>query len=184
MSLLRTFVALPVGDEMSRRIAETVAGLRGRLAGLRWVSDASVHLTLRFLGPSSAASLERLEGLLRQAAAGCPPIQAFFSGLGVFPERGSPRVLWLGVTLPPAALALQAACESAAVSVGFPRETRAYRPHLTLARWRAQAPRPQLPAVDLGAARLVELVLFRSDLKPTGAEHSPLAAFPLVDSGL
>jgi 2'-5' RNA ligase len=101
------------------------------------------------------------------------------AGLGTFPERGSPRVLWLGLAVPDTVLVLQAACERAAVADGFPREDRPFKPHLTLGRWRERDRRPELPEADLGAARVDTLVLFRSELRPQGAVYTPLARFPL-----
>jgi 2'-5' RNA ligase len=74
---------------------------------------------------------------------------------------------------------LQADCEAAAIASGFPPERRDFKPHLTLGRWRDPAPRPKLPAADLGPVVLDRLVLFRSELRPAGAEYSPLAVFPL-----
>jgi 2'-5' RNA ligase len=100
-------------------------------------------------------------------------------GLGLFPERGRPRVLWLGLDLPAPAARLQAACETAAVAAGLEPETRAFHPHLTLGRWRDGKPRPALPDVDLGKAQVRELILFRSDIRPSGSVYAPLAVFPL-----
>jgi 2'-5' RNA ligase len=74
----------------------------------------------------------------------------------------------------------QRACEAAAVAAGFPAEPRAFRPHLTLGRWRDRARRPRLPEVDLGAFAIVEAVLYRSDLQPGGAVHTPLVHFPFA----
>ncbi|HEY6099419.1 MAG TPA: RNA 2',3'-cyclic phosphodiesterase, partial [Anaeromyxobacter sp.] len=113
------------------------------------------------------------------AAAACPPLEIAVRGLGLFPERGSPRVLWLGLEMSAAAARLQAACEAAAVAAGFEPETRAFHPHLTLGRWRDRARRPALPDVDLGSAHVGELVLYRSDLRATGAVYTPLDVFPL-----
>lgn len=179
MSPIRTFIALPVGEEMRARIAAAVDGLKARLRGLRWVSDAGWHLTLRFLGAASPEAVAGLGAPLHSAAARCPAGEARFAGLGVFPQRGAPRVLWLGVSLPPAVLELQAACETAAIAAGFPAETRPFHPHVTLARWHERARRPQLPAMDLGSGEVESLVLFRSDLEPAGAAYSPLASFSL-----
>jgi 2'-5' RNA ligase len=100
-------------------------------------------------------------------------------GLGLFPERGSPRVLWLGLELPQPMTELQAACEASAVAAGFSRETRPFSPHLTLGRWRDRAARPELPAVELGPVALDTLVLFRSELRPDGAVYTELARFGL-----
>ncbi len=176
---LRAFVALEIGDEMHARIASLVAELRDRAPGVRWVRPEGVHLTLRFLGATSEAQVERLSPALAAAALGCPAGEAAVGGLGVFPERGSPRVLWLGFALPPPFATLQSACERAAVAAGFPREDRSFRAHLTLGRWRDRARRPELPPADLGTTRLETLVLFRSELGPGGSVYTALARFPL-----
>jgi len=176
---VRAFVALPVGERIRACVAETIESLRGGVVGIGWVSDAGVHLTLRFLGWASPDRLASLAEPLGRAAAACPASEAGFAGLGTFPERGSPRVLWLGVRLRPELEALQAACEAAARAAGFAPETRPFRAHVTLGRFRERARRPRLPEIDLGVALLDRLILFRSDLRPSGAVYTPLASFAL-----
>jgi 2'-5' RNA ligase len=66
------------------------------------------------------------------------------------------------------------------VAAGFPREERSFHPHLTLGRWRDRARRPALPDVNLGSGRVDRLVLFRSQLAPSGSVYTPLATFPLA----
>lgn len=178
-SRVRAFAALPLDQAALERIGERVAMLRPAIAGVRWVRPEGLHLTLRFLGWSSEPALESLAPALLAAAAECPASVARFSGLGLFPERGSPRVLWLGVDLDASVGRLQQACERAAVAAGFAPEPRGFRPHLTLGRWRDRAPRPSLPELDLGEAALDRLVLFRSRLQRGGAVYTPLRVFPL-----
>ena len=97
----------------------------------------------------------------------------------MFPDHGSPRVLWVGVELPPPASELQRACEHAARAAGFEPEERPFLAHLTLGRWRNRAARPVLPETDLGPARLESLVLFQSETAQGGAVYTPLARFAL-----
>ena len=138
---------------MGEAIADLQARLRPRLGSVRLVRPEGAHLTLRFLGQASPAQVEALREPLARAAGACPPCEARVAGLGTFPERGSPRVLWLGLELPDAVLALQAACERAAVAAGFAREDRAFKPHLTLGRWRERDRRPDLPDGPTSASR-------------------------------
>lgn len=176
---VRAFVALEIEARVRDAIGHLAADLRPRCPGARWSRPETVHLTLRFLGSSSPAQIESLRLPLSAAAEHCPASEARVGALGTFPARGSPRVLWLGLELAPEILDLQKACEGAAVSAGFPPETRPFQPHLTLARFRSRVPRPDLPPVDLGVARLDRLVLFRSDTRPDGAVHTPIARFAL-----
>ena len=175
----RAFVAIELDTPLRKAIADLQDGLRPRLGGIRLVRPESIHLTLRFLGDTSPTQVEALRPRLAAAAASCPPAEARVAGLGTFPERGSPRVLWLGLDVPRSILDLQHACERAARAAGFEKEERPFRAHLTLGRWRERAARPELPPADLGVTRLDTLVLFRSDLRPGGAVYTPLAQFPL-----
>ena len=176
---VRAFVALELDASLREAIGELQARLRPRLGGIRLVPPEGIHLTLRFLGDTSPAQVETLRPLLATAAAACPVAEARVAGLGTFPERGSPRVLWLGLDVPPTVFDLQRACERAARAAGFEREERPFRAHLTLGRWRDRSPRPDLPPADLGATPLDSLVLFGSDLRPDGAVYTPLAGFAL-----
>jgi 2'-5' RNA ligase len=171
---VRAFVALELETALRDRIAELQERLRPQLRGIRFVSAATTHLTLRFLGKTTKAQVGALEPMLRAAAAACPPLEAAARGLSTFPGHGSPRILWLGLELPEAGLALQRACEQAARAAGFEAEPRAFRPHLTLGRWRERVPRPTLPDADLGRARLEWVTLFRSELRQEGASHTAL----------
>jgi 2'-5' RNA ligase len=177
--LLRAFIALEIEAGMRERMAAVMADLKRGMPEARFAPMEQLHLTLRFLGDVSRETLARMEPALGRAASECPALDATVKGLGTFPERGGPRVLWLGIDLPAPAFDLQAACEKAAVAAGLPRENRPFKAHLTLARWRGPARRPTLPEVDLGETRLARLILFRSELRPQGAVHTPLAEFEL-----
>jgi 2'-5' RNA ligase len=98
----------------------------------------------------------------------------------MFPESGRVRVIFVDISVPPSILQLQQACERAAVAAGFEAETRAFRPHLTLGRWKEPARRPSLAEVDLGPTSLDTLVLFRSQPGPTGSVYTPIEAFALA----
>jgi 2'-5' RNA ligase len=176
---VRAFVALELDARLRAALSDLQARLRPRLGAIRLVRPDAIHLTLRFLGASSPAQLETLGPPLAAAARACPPAEVRTTELGTFPERGSPRVLWLGIELPAAVLELQQACERAARAGGFESEGRPFRAHLTLGRWRERARRPELPAVELGSTQLETLALFESELRPDGAIYTPLARFPL-----
>jgi 2'-5' RNA ligase len=179
-STVRTFVALELGAGMREALGALQASLRPRVSGARWVRPEGIHLTLRFLGETPPDRIETLRPSLGAAASACPPCEARVATLDTFPGRGQPpRVLWVGIEVPPAVMALQAACERAAVDAGFPPEERPFHGHLTLARFRDRVLRPALPPTDLGTVRLETLVLMRSRLQPGGAVYEPIARFSL-----
>lgn len=176
---IRTFVALEIEEPMRTRLAQATLALRPLLPGVRFVSSG-LHLTLRFLGGSRPEQLDRMLPALAAAARECPPLVARIGGLGAFPERGAPRVLFVGLAAPPQLGPLQAACERAARSAGFLADGRSFRAHLTLGRWRDRVERPQFPPLELGEAALRNLVLFRSEPQRGGSRYTALATFPLA----
>jgi len=176
---VRAFLALAFDEPMRARLAEALERLRRDVAGVRWLSPETIHLTLRFLGPATPESLDRLAPGVERAARACPPGEARVEGAGFFPPHGPPHVIWAGLVLPPSVIELQAECERAAAAAGFEPEGRPFRPHLTLGRWRDRVRRPPVPALDLGTTRLGPVILFKSDLRPQGAVHAPLRTFPL-----
>ena len=179
---VRAFMALPFAEADVARLADLIESLRPGTAAVRWTRRDALHLTLRFLGASSPRALDSIGARLRRETAGVAPASVRPSGLGLFPERGKARVLWLGLDLPRALLDLQRACEEAARDAGFAPEPRAFVPHVTLGRWRSPARRPDLPAVDLGAMPVDRVVVFRSDPGRDGAVYTPLQVHALGGS--
>jgi 2'-5' RNA ligase len=176
---VRAFLALEVDEAARGRIAGLIERLRPALPGVRFVSRENLHLTLRFLGDSRPVTLDSFWDDVAAAARGLTAAHAPLGSLGLFPDRGAPRVLWLDLALPAALLGVQRESEQAAARAGFPREAREFRPHLTLGRWRSPVARPGLPAAQLGEAELSRLTLFRSDLRPQGPLYTPLRSLGL-----
>ena len=175
----RAFLALDPDAEALARLRALIESLRGGVEGIRWVRPEGLHLTLRFLGSAEAERVLRVAERVAAAAAATAPATLPFGPLGLFPPRGGPRVLWVGLPLPASLLALQEACEQAARAEGFAAEERAFAPHLTMGRWRDRARRPSLPAADLGAVRLERVVLYRSQLQRGGSVYTPLRTLAL-----
>jgi len=182
---MRQFLAIEVPAAMRDRMGELQQRLARCTAGFRWVRPESIHLTLRFLGQvPQPLDADARPAWARAARAGAA-FRLQVSELGVFPPRGAPRVLWLGLTelggeggrLERLANAL----EQAARDLGFPPQERAFRAHLTLGRARGAASRPP---PDVGWAvpepfEVAEVTLFESRLHPAGARYTALARYPL-----
>ena len=191
---IRAFVAVELPPEARDALSAVVRFLEGRgIVGLRTVDPASVHLTLKFLGNVPASRVEAIEDALVDAAARSRPFRLALGETGTFPERGAPRVLWVGLDGDVEALAgLRARVEEALRPLGFAPEGRPFRPHLTLARMRdrsTRADRAQAAAAlssapfEPGLEFPVESVsLMRSILRPDGARYVRLASIRLGDT--
>jgi 2'-5' RNA ligase len=125
----RLFVSL----EPPPSIAETLVRLNPRLPGLRWVAADQLHLTLAFFGKVTPELEEKLRENLRaiRFAHFFLPLQ----GLGTFPPKGSPKILWLGVGRGhPHLFQLHKRVADAALGAGLEPDLRPWHPHFTLAR--------------------------------------------------
>ena len=186
---MRLFLAAELPDELLGEVDDIRTGLAAKLSGWRWARPHGVHLTLRFLGEVAPESDRETRDSWRRVAADARPFRVRLSGVGHFPARGRPRVLWVGVeeTSPGGSLVtLATELEQAARGLGFAAESRPFRPHLTLARGRrgARPEEPQIAAVRVGTeARVRDLVLYRSDLVASGARYTALESFPLGGPG-
>jgi 2'-5' RNA ligase len=185
---MRLFTAVELTDDARAAIASeqqelaTVLGAAAR--SLRFVRAGQMHLTLVFIGEIADARagliVEVMSADIAQA-----PFQVVFGGIGTFPGDGAPRVLWLGVVRGgPELVELAAIVARRLAAVGVAVDPRAFRPHLTLARWRerSRAGRPRLAEsadavarVDVGA-----VTLYRSRLSAAGPSYTALARARLI----
>ena len=186
MSVIRAFIAIDLPDDIRQHLARTAHTLRQQLADapIRWVNPKSIHLTLKFLGDVSEHNLNMLMDLLAGEVETHPPFEFGVGRLGAFPDTRRPRVLWVGVEAPDELFTLQRAIDQAVAKLGYARERKPFQPHLTLGRVSRNASNRQVREISrllrethvgfLGSARVTEVHLYRSDLKPTGAVYTRL----------
>jgi len=185
--MIRAFIAVPVPVDVTRAAETARARCSSIEKALRWVAPERIHLTLKFLGDVDMARVAAVNALLEDAAS-ARPFALTAGGLGVFPSVKRPRVLWMGVTGETARLIDFARLIDARLAdLGFEPEKRRFRAHLTLGRFKGKTDPKRLTDVLVSAAgnegvafTADRVILFQSELKPTGAVHTPLAAYPLT----
>jgi 2'-5' RNA ligase len=178
-------VLLPA--EMRSRLGEVVESLRATARGVAWVAPANLHVTVKFLGAVEESQLDAVRSALATAAAAREPFDLAVEGLGAFPAPARPRVVWAGLGTGAAPLAaLAGEVDRALAALGFPREARPFSAHVTLGRVREPRRDPALAAAiaragaqPFGALRVERLALMQSQLSPSGARYTELAALPL-----
>ena len=192
MAGIRTFVAIPLEEEMHRQLARLIDNLRESMPAraVRWVAPENIHLTLKFLGDVPPAQIDAITEALRRAASTATPFSFELVGFGCFPSARRPRVLWVGIRETSGSLqSLQEAVEKELGQLGFKREERGFSPHLTLGRVREEAPASAVREIGqlmeklefgvLGQQEVTSIHLFKSDLRPTGPIYTSLAELPL-----
>jgi len=135
MSEKRYFVAVPLPDEVKRKLFQFCDRRKKMFPFRKWVYEEDYHITLKYLGACSPTTLEHVKERLKDAVSERNPFRLAVAGWGHFGRSESPRILWAGVDGDMAALrALQQKVESLMSEEGFEKENRPYRPHVTLAK--------------------------------------------------
>jgi 2'-5' RNA ligase len=132
--MLRLFAALAVPGE----IGEGLARRRQGIPGARWRPLEALHVTLRFFGEVREDVADDLDAELSTVSG--VPLQLELEGAGAFGEGEDIRAVWAGVREAAGLGQLAARCEAAARRAGLKAETRAFRPHVTLAYLRRPDP--------------------------------------------
>lgn len=188
---MRLFVAVELSEETVRTAARISAALRrdvGSRLHATWVAPENMHLTVRFIGQvEDARARAVIDALVPPVAV--PPFDVELGACGMFPPSGSPRVIWIGLTLGMLSLtAMHAEFERRLLALGFERETRPFSAHLTLARVKdaprgaAGALRDAMQAMTPSAARshITRATIFQSHLSSTGPHYEPMGHVPLI----
>lgn len=189
---MRTFIAVPFDDQLTRIYQRLYDEGRAAYPRLRWVHPGNLHLTLRFLGDTAPDLVEPLRLEVEAVVGSEAPFSFTIGGPGQFSAGGgaAPRVLWFGVDEGRSGLErLARGIEKAARRCGFPRERRPWRPHLTVARNTRRSPQSLADSdwkrlgSECGLAGLSVTVdnvwLLESDLRPEGPRYSAVWKTPL-----
>ncbi len=195
---LRLFVAVELPEPWREALRRETEALRSVAPGFgRWVDPSLLHVTLVFLGYQLADRLAALTSAMDAAAAASSAFTITPGMPGWFGGRGVVRVVWAGIEdRPHGALGkLRDAVAAELRHAGVSFDERPFAPHVTLARARRDAGPADsaamqraltgrsswgshLAATD-GIAQCREIVLMRSDLRPTGPIYTPLHRSPL-----
>jgi 2'-5' RNA ligase len=169
----RLFVSI----ELPESVASTLAELGPQIRGVRWLEPRQMHLTLAFLGNISAEIQEMFSEKLSAIS-----WKSFFLplvGLGTFPSKGWPKIIWIGVgTGHPHLFQLHKRVQEAILAVGLEPDLRRFHPHVTLARCRDVSPQTVRPflkshsAFDAGLIHVESFNLNSSELTPAGSVYT------------
>lgn len=183
---MRLFVAVEIAPAVAAAAAALVDRLRARASRLAprsritWVTADRLHLTIRFIGPVDAETADAVRQALAPSLSQ-HPFGLTVAGVGTFPDKGPPRVVWSGVTdgREPL-LAIERRVSERLARMGISTEERPYHPHLTLARIRDAAGLRSAALLDavadtvLGATAVEAITLFESRLSSKGPTYVAL----------
>lgn len=183
---MRLFVAIDVPEETRQALRDLIGKFAPICHGARWVNAEGLHVTLKFIGYVDDALVpqikETLSGIGRER-----PISMAFREFGFFPNERHPRVFFVGIQADKGLEPLAKEIEKSLVPLEIAKEERAFRPHLTLARFKTNeglaALRDKiasLPSQDFGGSTVSEFYLYQSVLKSSGAVYVKLSTHCFV----
>jgi len=184
---IRCFIAVNLPQELKEDLQEYINALKIQVPKVKWVRAQALHITLKFLGPVPAETLQTVQDKLTGSRRGIESFRMVVSNFGAFPNRRKPRVIWLGLKAVPQQplYQLHSQIDALMEPLGFEREKRRFSPHLTLGRvkfpldmtglWDYMTSEP-FPEYTFDVS---EFALMKSTLKPSGAEYATLQKYSL-----
>ena len=191
MEQIRSFIAIELPDELKLELIQLEARLKlDKQPWVKWVNPYSIHLTLKFLGNIAVDRTGEITRAIEEVVQGISPFHLEVKELGVFPNLRRVQVAWVGISGDVDKLSqLQKRIETNLTPLGFAPESRAFTPHLTLARLRDQASLDErqrfgqlIANAKFEAAYTIEvdaISLMRSQLTREGAIYSRISLVEL-----
>ncbi len=185
--LIRTFIAVDFSQYLRKIIRDLKPTVMANTTAVKWVIEDNIHLTLRFIGPTVPGEVKKINELLGNIGRRHRDFDLTISGVGCFPKKERPRVLWLGVDGEVNALtSLISDINLNMNQLGYPDDKRNYYPHVTIGRIRY----PQKVTPDVSKSLKVNYApietpvtkvnLYRSDTLPSGTVYSLLGTHQLT----
>lgn len=183
---MRIFTAI----DLPAPLKDQLSALSTAIDGVRWTPSANLHLTLRFIGDVPRDVADEIQAALTEVQS--PPFSLQLSGVGTFPgnPRKPPRIIWAGLSNPPALQSLHEKIESVIRGLGLTPDNRPFTPHITLGRVKSadehtvSAIRQFIEhnaAFHTEAFIPAEFVLMESQPSSAGQIYTALARYPLAD---
>ncbi|HWB87133.1 MAG TPA: RNA 2',3'-cyclic phosphodiesterase [Bryobacteraceae bacterium] len=178
---MRLFTGLDLPEGVSGKLKLVIDRLRPA-ASIHWTPLENLHITTKFIGEWQGERLDELRSALA-AMAPRPPIRVHVRRVGFFPNPHAPHMFWCGIEAPGLA-ELAADTDRATASLGIASETRAYSPHLTLARIKRRTNLQPLreaiaalDSLDFGSFEANGLFLYQSTPGSNSSVYTKLAEF-------
>ena len=175
--MIRLFIALPLSNKVENNLSAIITDFKTKGGRVKYVDPKNVHLTLKFLGNTDEQLVDQIKQSIDNIGRAFKPVRTTLSKIGAFPDFMKPRVFWIGFEKSVDILEnMVSDFENEVEPLGWPKESRKFKPHLTLGRVKENhdlvdiaryAKSYEFDPIDINFDRIV---LFKSTL----TQHGPI----------
>jgi RNA 2',3'-cyclic 3'-phosphodiesterase len=181
---MRLFIAITLAPATIAALERELEAFKSVSGPLKWAAPQTIHLTLKFLGETSAHTCAALQAALAGPAYGIAPFELSLAGFGSFGRDGDISIFWAGVAPSEPLQRLFGQIEERATRAGFTRESRPFHPHVTLGRNKGRHDwEPMRRLLEEHSSRVIAaqtvagFALYASALRPEGPRHDLVREF-------
>lgn len=180
---LRTFIAVELPNDIHDSLQKLKNNIKDSMPDVRWTKYGNVHLTLKFLGDIEPSKVDMISVSIQNVANEFSPFTMSLARIGAFPNSRKPSIIWVGIEEGSGeVIQIANRIESSMEKLGFAKEKRPFRPHLTIGRVR-ELKHPSIMAKSLesneigeiGRFRVEKLSFIKSQLDPSGSIYTTLS---------
>ncbi|HOP86022.1 MAG TPA: RNA 2',3'-cyclic phosphodiesterase [Syntrophorhabdaceae bacterium] len=174
---MRAFIAFELPVDIKNYLSSIINTMSSSVKGVKWVSDEGLHITMKFLGEIEDKKIIQIKETLLPIENQYRPFDLIISRIDAFPNKKRPRVIVVelknGIDI---INNIFQDIENLLEKLGFEKESRTFKPHITLGRMRTPMPLLEkfIPNLEEKAFKAEDLVLFKSTLTNKGAIYDPI----------
>jgi 2'-5' RNA ligase len=173
----RAFISADIAP--NEKLVSLLRQLAMSRADLKVVRPELLHVTLKFLGDTEESLVDQTEEIIKDCAKGVSPFTVRLRGMGAFPSMSNIRVVWVGMEDAQPLGQMANRLDDSLKTLGFERDSKGFKPHLTLARTRSARNIANLQEIirenavsDFGDYPIDSIRLKKSVLSPQGPTYS------------
>lgn len=178
----RLFIGMPMECENARlQVQQWQKDPRLNLNRMAWTKILNWHITLVFLGAMTESSVAPLSQIIDNAFDNSPAYITSLKGIGVFPEKRKPNVLWLGLDNIQPLLPGYQKLTTLLLQNNFTFDSKPFKAHLTIARIKSLENSEALYTLlqdnqntPFGEVPVNRVTLYESMSSPNGVMYQPL----------
>lgn len=187
MEYIRLFIAVNLSKELVDKIKEIQKALIHSGEGIKWVPPENVHITLKFLGAIPIDKVLSIANAVKTISAKQKVFSINIKELGCFPGRKNPKIIWIGIREEKKNMVnLARQIDNEMGKLGFPKEERDFKAHLTIGRVKRLKDKQALNAAfdkfcncDFGKMEVKYISLIQSQLGREGPKYTTLYKYML-----